>query len=88
MLELSLRDSKECMMKDLEEDVDDKYKQIKTFHISGDSKKEKSRTHTPKGRGCQQSIYSWSSRITPFLILLTSLTFYTNPLSFLSNSSF
>lgn len=40
MLELSLRDSKEFMMKDLEEDVDDKYKQIKTFHISGNSKKE------------------------------------------------
>ena len=29
------------MMKDLEEDVDDKYKQIKTFHISGNSKKRK-----------------------------------------------
>lgn len=40
MLELSLRDSKEFVMKDLEEDVDDKYKQIKTFHISGNSKKE------------------------------------------------
>ena len=40
MLELSLRDSKQFMMKDLEEDVDGKSKQIKTFHISGNSKKE------------------------------------------------
>lgn len=55
---------------------------------SGGDTKKKSPPHIPKGRECQESMYFGCSHVTPFLILLTSLTFYTNPLSFLSNSSF
>ena len=63
MLELSLRDSKEFVMKDLEEDVDDKYKQIKTFHISGNSKKENEMEFSPGMQSSRQYLVvapSWS----------------------------